>query len=97
LSQPAVAVLRFHCAQFYATGETPVIGDIVSDEYENTGVVTRIMYWGSEHAELVIERDNGVIAIRYTMPEDFELIARREREEIIPTITTTANKQDQQD
>ena len=61
----------------YCTGETPTVGDVVSDEDRRVGAVTHIIHYGGGPAELVIEWEDGTVGIRYLYHEALMLVERR--------------------
>lgn len=67
----------------YVTGEYPEVGDRVCDKHHKYGTVTHIILWGSSRSELVIEWEDGTVGIRYTVPEDFGLMHRKDEQDII--------------
>ena len=67
----------------YVTGEHPEVGDRVCDRRRRYGTVTHVIMWGSERSELVIKWEDRTIGIRYTIHEDFELLGRKDDEEIV--------------
>ncbi len=60
----------------YATGETPEVGDRISNSERRIGTVTHVSTDLGENPELIIKWDDGVVAIRYKRPEDLTLIRR---------------------
>ena len=69
----------------YVSGEHPEVGDRVCDRHRRIGVVTHVIMWGSVRSELVIEWEDGTVGIRYTIPENFELLDRRGNKELVIT------------
>jgi hypothetical protein len=67
----------------YLTGEHPEVGDRICDRRRSYGVVTHVIMRGSSRSELVIEWEDRTIGIRYTIPEDFELLGRQDDEEVV--------------
>jgi hypothetical protein len=61
----------------YCTGQTPLVGDAVSDEDRRVGTVTHIIHYGGGPAELVIEWEDGTVGIRYCDHEALMLVQRR--------------------
>jgi hypothetical protein len=58
----------------YNTGQIPKVGDCIADKQHRRGIVSHIMRLGSTASELVIKWEDGTTGIRYTTPEDFELL-----------------------
>jgi hypothetical protein len=67
----------------YVTGEHPEVGDRVCDRHRRYGTVTHVIMWGSERSELVIKWEDRTIGIRYTIHQDFELLGRKDDQEIV--------------
>jgi hypothetical protein len=65
----------------YLSGETPALGDQISDSSRRVGTVTHILYYG-EIPELVVKWNDGTIGIRYRVHDDFVLIERAATETI---------------
>ena len=56
----------------YATGENPMIGDLMSDKRGRVGTVTAAFTGGI----FTISWNDGMVGANYTMAERFALIAR---------------------
>lgn len=69
----------------YVGGEHPEVGDKVCDKHRRGGIVTHVIMWGSIRSELVIEWEDGTVGIRYTNPENVELLGRRGDKELVIT------------
>lgn len=59
----------------YASGETPKVGDRISDQQDRVGTVTHINPGPRNPTELTIRWDDGIVGIRYPNPGDFTLIS----------------------
>ena len=62
----------------YISGETPQLGDRVSNHAQRTGTVTHLINT-SRATELIVDWDDGTIGI-HCLPEDFILIERVEED-----------------
>jgi hypothetical protein len=60
----------------YASGETPEVGDRISNREDRIGAVAYVSTDWAGNLELTIRWDDGVVAIRYKKLEDFTLIRR---------------------
>jgi hypothetical protein len=60
----------------YASGETPEVGDRISDQEGRVGTVTHINPGPRNPTELTIRWDDGTVGIRYPNLGDFTLISR---------------------
>ena len=60
----------------YASGETPEMGDRISDKKGRVGAVTRITINLGKLSELSIRWNDGIVGILYPVAEDFTLISR---------------------
>jgi hypothetical protein len=60
----------------YASGETPEMGDQISDKRGRVGAVTRITINVRKVSELTIRWNDGIVGILYPVAEDFTLISR---------------------
>lgn len=56
----------------YASGETPMVGDRVSNNKGRIGIVTRV----SDFGIFTVKWDDGIAGINYTVAERFTLISR---------------------
>ena len=61
----------------HSTGESPTVGDVVSDRDRRVGKVTHIIHYGGGPAELVIEWKGGTRGIRYCNHKALMLVERR--------------------
>ena len=60
----------------YASGETPEMGDQISDKRGRVGAVTRITINLRKVSELTIRWNDGIVGILYPVAEEFTLISR---------------------
>lgn len=63
-------------SKFYASGETPKVGDRISDKKGRVGAVTRVTINLRERPELTIRWSDGIVGILYPVAVDFTLISR---------------------
>ena len=60
----------------YATGEIPVPGDYVKNQFERTGTVTKVRIESDDHDFVSIRWDVGGVDSPLTPPKEFILISR---------------------
>jgi hypothetical protein len=61
----------------YSSGETPTVGDRISDKRGRVGTVTAV----SDGGVFVVKWDAGAAGINYTLPGRFMLISRAVKDE----------------
>ena len=61
----------------YATGETPVPGDYVKNQFEQPGTVTRVRTASNEDDFVSIRWDDGGLDSPLTPATEFTLISRQ--------------------
>ena len=67
---------RGHVNNVYSSGETPKVGDCISDKRGRVGAVTRVTINLRKLPELTIRWSDGIVGILYPVAEDFALISR---------------------
>ena len=60
----------------YASGESPELGDRVTNKAGRVGTVTVISTQLCERSDLVVKWDDGVVGISYSDAGDFTLVLR---------------------
>jgi len=77
MSRPTeIVFLGIQQSMPYAGGETPEMGDQISDKRGRVGAVTRITINLRKVSELTIRWNDGIVGILYPVAEDFTLISR---------------------
>jgi hypothetical protein len=61
----------------YATGEIPVPGDYVKNEFERPGTVTKVRIESNDHDFVSIRWDDGGVDSPLTPAKEFTLISRQ--------------------
>jgi hypothetical protein len=61
----------------YATGEIPVPGDYVKNQFERTGTVTKLRIESDDHDFVRIRWDDGGPELPLTPAREFTLISRQ--------------------
>jgi hypothetical protein len=61
----------------YASGETPMVGDRVSNKMGRIGIVMAV----PDHGILTVKWHGGAVGINYTVAERFTLISRAPEQE----------------
>jgi hypothetical protein len=61
----------------YATGETPIPGDYVRNQWEQPGTVTRVTVATNEEESVIVRWDDGGVDSKLTPAKDFTLVSRQ--------------------
>lgn len=61
----------------YASGETPVVGDYVKNEWEQPGTVTRLHLAKDGHEQISVRWDDGGTELLLAPAKEFTLISRQ--------------------
>jgi hypothetical protein len=61
----------------YASGETPVVGDYIKNQFEQPGTVTRVHEARDGHENISVRWDDGGTDLPLASAKDFTLISRQ--------------------
>jgi hypothetical protein len=61
----------------YASGEVPVVGDYVKNQWEQPGTVTRVHYATDGEEQISVRWDDAGVFLPLAPAKDFALISRQ--------------------